>query len=1203
VVGVGASAGGLEAFTSLLEHLPPDTGMAFVLVQHLAPAKDSILAELLARTTAMPVREARDGVRVEPNHVYVIPPNTLMTVFHGRLRLQPRPETHAPNLPIDFFLRSLAEDQGENAIGVILSGTGSDGSVGIRAIKAEGGIVLAQDGQSARYDGMPRSAAATGAADYVLPPDKMAVELRRIARHPAMKPRPGAVGGPELAAREDDLNRIFMLVRAATGVDFTYYKHSTILRRINRRMLLHKLDALGDYVRFLQQTPAEVGVLYQDFLINVTAFFREPEAFTVLKNVVFPRLLLDRSSDMPLRVWVPGCATGEEAYSLAMCFSEFCEERGVFPPIQFFASDIDEAAIESARHGVYADTIAQDVSPERLRRFFARTERGYQISKAIREQCVFARQNLVKDPPFSRMDLISCRNVLIYFGPVLQKRVLPIFHYALNPAGFLMLGRSESVGGFSSLFSLVDKGSRIFSRKAVATQPHPGRQDGAAAAFPAAKGATAERAGGAPDLAAEADGIILSRYSPAGLVINESLDILQFRGNVSPYLKPQPGKASLNLMKMAGESFALELRLLVRQAAGKDVPVRKAGLRVRNDDVVSTVDVEVVALKPGGAPERHFLVVFTEAVPPRPPGAAPPDGAAAKPGRRPQKADEAEALARELAETRRHLQSVVAEHEASTEELKALNEEVQSSNEELQSINEELETSKEELQSTNEELSTVNDELRSRNEEIAQSNNDLLNVLSGVDIPILLVGSKLQIRRFNSAAAKALNLIPGDVGRPISDIRPNVVVADLDRMILEVVDSLAVRTLEIQDRDGRWYAMAIRPYKTADNRIDGALVSFEDINDLKLGMLRLGEARDYAEAIVETVREALVVLRDDLRVVTANQAYYRAFAAAPDALENRGFFEVQDGLWNVPGLRAQLERAVRDDVSLNDFEVDFGAAGAARRVLLLSARRIAREGSALVLLAIEDVTERRLAEERVGQLNADLQANLGELAAANAGLEAFTHSVSHELHAPLRTMTQTAGLLAGACADHLDERCRGHLAAILDGAGKMNLIIDDLLRLSQVSRQPLLRTDVDVSKVAAGVAAALAAAHPEPPVVFVAAPGLRARADASLVEVVLGNLLGNAWKFAAKAAGSRVEFGGFAQEGRTVFFVRDNGAGFDQAHSARMFRPFQRLHPEQDYPGTGIGLAIVEQVIQRHGGRIWAEGKPGEGATFFFTLG
>ncbi len=961
IVGIGASAGGLEACTKLLEHLPPDTGMAFVLVQHLAPAKDSILAELLSKATSMPVHEVQDGMTVEPDHVYVIPPNTVLAIFHSKLRVLPRVEPHGHHLPVDSFFQSLAEDQAQNAVGIILSGTGSDGSLGIRAIKAEGGIVLAQDEQSAKYNGMPKSAAATGTVDFILSPEKIAAELVRISRHPVMTLLTAMKTGPLLSAGEDDLNKIFMRIRTVTGVDFTYYKQATILRRINRRMLLHKIDTLEHYVRYLQENPVEVGVLYQDILINVTSFFREPETFASLKNVVFPRILENRSSDTPLRIWVPGCSTGEEAYSLAMCFSEWSEERGVSHTVQFFASDIDEAAIEKARQGLYPDNIVQDVTPEQLRRFFVKVEPGYQVSKAIREQCIFARQNLIKDPPFSKMDLISCRNLMIYFGPVLQKKVLPILHYALNPTGYLMLGRSESIGEFANLFSLVDKKNRIYSKKTSLLELHFDRERAPVREKADMKKTVEEHAAGGTDIQKEADSIILNRYSPAGLVVNEDMDILQFRGNISPYLKPQPGKASLNLMKMAGENLAMELRVLIRQAQGKDVAVRKEGIKVRHNNIDTEINVEVIAFKIRDSQERHFLVIFEDRIAPTARNSKKPGNAPAKIKGRSQK-DQVDPLAHELAATQQHLRSIIAEHEASTEELKALNEEVQSSNEELQSINEELETSKEELQSTNEELSTVNDELQNRNEEITQSNNDLVNVLSGVDIPILLIGNKLQIRRFNASAGKTLNLIATDIGRPISDIRPNINVPDLDRMILEVINSLTISEQEIQDTQGRWYSMTIRPYKTVDNRIDGAIVTLEDIDSLKLGMLRIQEARDYAEAIVETVREPLIVLSKDLRVVTANQAYYNNFGVTPDAIENKSFYGLQDGIWNMPKLRQLLEEIIRENSEFRDFEVDYEAPGAGRRIMLLNARRVALEEQ-LILLAIEDITARRIAEE------------------------------------------------------------------------------------------------------------------------------------------------------------------------------------------------------------------------------------------------
>jgi len=704
-----------------------------------------------------------------------------------------------------------------------------------------------------------------------------------------------------------------------------------------------------------------------------------------------------------------------------------------------------------------------------------------------------------------------------------------------------------------------------------------------------------------PDVQKVVDSIILSRYSPAGLVINEDMDILQFRGDISPYLNPQPGKASLNLVKMAGESLAVELRVLIRRAREKDVAVRKEVVKVSHTNIVSMINIEVLAFKTHYSSERLFLVIFEDAA-----------GSATRVLKQRGKAhaktigrsheNQVAALSSELATTQRHLKSVIEEYEVSTEELKALNEEVQSSNEEMQSINEELETSKEELQSANEELNTVNDELRSRNEEIAQSNNDLVNVLSGVEIPILLIDNKLQIRRFNTAAAKALNLVASDIGRPISDIRPNINSPDLDKLLLEVVNSLTIRQQEIQDTLGRWYSMKIRPYKTIDNRIDGALLTLEDIHDLKLGMLRIQEARAYAEAIVETVREPLIVLSKDLHVITANDAYYQEFPATPETLEDQYFYELQNGLWNIPKLRALLDYVVTENGAFNEFEVDYEAPGIGRRVMLLNARRVAQENSELILLAIEDITDRRAADEKISKLNRDLQHNLNELDSANKELEAFSYSVSHDLRSPLTMILGSADLLHAGYADRLDDEGSSYLERLIHGAVKMNRTIDALLHLSRISLHGVQRQEVNLSKIAASVVTELREAQSDRSTTVDIQEGITAFADAKLIEIALSNLLGNAWKFTSKTENARIEFGTIEEDGKTAYYVKDNGAGFDQNFSAKLFTPFRRLHSEQDFEGTGIGLATVERVIRRHGGRIWAKGKTNEGAAFFFTL-
>ena len=615
IAGIGASAGGLEAFTVLLKHLPADTGMAFVLIQHLHPAYPSALTEILSRATSMPVQEVLDGMEVKPNYVYIIPPNTYLGIMHGVLHLMPRSEFSGQNLPIDYFFRHLAEDLGSMAIGVILSGTASDGVLGLKAIEAEGGITIAQDEESAQYNGMPHSAIAAGCVDYILSPDKIAVELARIARHPYVLQKPSGTVADTFSVNDDTLSKIFLLLRRQTGNDFTHYKPTTIQRRIRRRMLLHKLDRLEDYVRCLQDNPAEVEQLFHDILINVTGFFRDREAFVALTEKVFPSLK-DRSADAPVRIWVPGCSSGEEVYSLAIALIDYLGESAGNRAIQIFATDIDPVAIEIARAGIYPDNISQDVSPEHLRRFFIRIEGGsYQISKYIRDMCVFAIQNVTKDPPFSRIDLISCRNLLIYLGPVLQKKIMLIFHYALKPAGYLLLGSAESIGSFSDYYRVIDSKDRIYAKKSVTTKMH--MEFGSHADSPPVYQAEND-AGRFPkmigrfDITREVDHLLMMKFTPAGVVINQNMDILQFRGRTGPYLEPPPGEASLNVLKMAREDLMLDLNSVVRQAFGSGEPVRKEGIKIKRDGKQRFINIEALPVKAEDTSERFLLVVLVE---------------------------------------------------------------------------------------------------------------------------------------------------------------------------------------------------------------------------------------------------------------------------------------------------------------------------------------------------------------------------------------------------------------------------------------------------------------------------------------------------------------------------------------------------------------------------------------------------------------
>jgi two-component system, chemotaxis family, CheB/CheR fusion protein len=958
IVGVGASAGGLEAFTELLKHLPMDTGMGFVVVQHLAPKHHSMLTELLARATRLPVTEVTDGMVVEANHVYVIPPNTDMAILSGALRLMPRPPVSGPPLPIDSFFASLAADRGSKAIGIILSGSASDGTLGLKAIKANGGFTFAQD-ESAKYDSMPRSAIAAGYVDFVLPPEGIAKELARIGRHPYVAPvKPERVVAKSEPVAEDHLAKAFVWLRSATGVDFNHYKRATIVRRIRRRMVLHNMESLGDYIRYLHGNREELDALYRDILINVTSFFREPDGFETLKKEIFPQLMVNRPLEAPLRMWVPACSTGEEAYSIAICATEFLRDIKSGVGLQIFATDISEGALEKARLGRYTASDVSGVDAERLRQFFVSTEDGYQIIKSIREACIFAKQNVTKDAPFSRLDLISCRNLLIYLDATAQKKLMQTFHYALRSGGFLVLGRSEGIGEFTEVFEVVDKKHRVYAKKDRHPQAYAafGVDD-----FGLEKPRETAVAGPAVhevNLQKEISRLLLSDYTPPGVVVDKDLQIVQFHGHPGPYLDPAPGAANLRLLKMAREGLALDLRTAIHQAQEEDRTVLRKGVRVGAGREKRQIGIEVRPLKLGASGTPYFLVLFRE---PARESAPPPKAARTK------KSDDNRQvveLTQQLDQTKVQLQQMIEEFEARNEELHAANEEIASSNEELQSTNEELETAKEELQAANEELTTLNEELHNRNVALATSHNDLSNVISSVSVPIVIVGADLRIRWF-TPAAKALNLIAADVGRPITDLRLALDFPELESMVVAAVEVMSTQEREVVDRQGRWQWLRVRPYKTSENRIEGAVLTLVDITEPKT---EATEARSYAEAIVDTVRESILVLDTELRVKAANSAFLETFRVSRDETEGRRLPELGDGQWNTPQLLELLDDILQRQTEVRDFEVEHNFPAIGSRTMQLNARLIQRhpearhpEAGALILLVIEDVTERRRA--------------------------------------------------------------------------------------------------------------------------------------------------------------------------------------------------------------------------------------------------
>jgi two-component system CheB/CheR fusion protein len=957
IVGIGGSAGGLEAFTKLLQALPNDTDMAFVIVQHLDPHHQSHLPEILAKTSSMPVRNVEDGMAVQPNNVFVIPPNATMVLEDGVLRLAPR--ASGLHLPVDAFFQSLARVQGGRAIGVVLSGNASDGSQGVKAIKEECGITFAQDEASAQHIGMPRCAIATGAIDYILAPADIARELVNLSGHPYVRPQPTEPKAEVLPAGNGELAKIFQILRSRTRVDFSHYKVNTIRRRIGRRMIIKRSGSLQDYLQLIEKDAFEVRELYRDLLISVTSFFRDGAVFSALTRQLKDALASRKSTD-PFRVWVPGCASGEEVYSLAICLTELIEELGLDTPLQLFGTDISDLALERARAATYHDSIEQDVSPERLRRFFNRVDRGFQVVKAIRESCIFARQDVINDPPFGHMDLISCRNLLIYFDTTLQRKILPIFHYALNDTGLLLLGSAESIVEASDLFSVVDKPNRIYTRKpalmrlTMSLRP----QSSAAVDFEIPKGPTTMHG---LDLQKKADLVLQSKYSPPAVVIDGDFQILHFRGQTGFYLEPTPGHATLNLLRMAREALVSPLRRAIESATSGNISIREQGIVIEHRGEKREISVEVTPITGAAPNERYFVVAFQETLGQPDRGAEPnPASAVALPTDLAALEISNRDLERQILELREQIRNANEDHEAHVEELRASNEEVRSANEELQSTNEELSTTKEELQSANEELNTLNEELQTRNNELSVVNSDLGNLLAAVDVPFLMLDNELRLRRFSVAATRLLKIETFDVGHPVQGLSGSVNLHELVPMAQKVIASLQRAEQEIQDQNGHWYTVSVRPYRTVDNRINGVVIMFFDIDTLKRTLQAAEEARDYAEGLIDTVREPLIVLDADLRVERATAAFYETFRVSRAETEGRLLYDLGNGQWNVPRLRELLGEALFRNQSFEDLEVEHPFPHIGRRRMLLNGKRISPDGARQrsVLLAIEDVTER-----------------------------------------------------------------------------------------------------------------------------------------------------------------------------------------------------------------------------------------------------
>jgi two-component system CheB/CheR fusion protein len=932
IVGIGASAGGLEAMEEFFRHMPSSSGMAFVVVTHQHAGHVSLLPSLLSKCTAMSVVEVTDGMKMEDNRVYMAPGGTNLGILHGTLHImEPASQERVP-LPIDYFFRSLAEDQKQRAVGIILSGTGTDGTLGLRAIKAESGMTIAQEPQSAKYQGMPRSAMAAGVVDVVKPAGEMSEALLAYARN---------LTKPALPLPEHDmsqaLRKLFILLRDRTGNDFALYKENTIYRRIERRMNVHQIENVRQYLRFVLANPHELDTLFQELLIGVTSFFRDPQALEVLVHKGLPSLVEGKPEGATLRVWVAGCSTGEEAYSLAIILREFLVQLNRRLTVQIFASDLDSRAIETARAGLYPIGIAGDIAPGRLQRFFTKEDHSYRVKKEIRDLVVFATHNVLTDAPFTKLDLLSCRNLLIYLEAKAQHKLLPLFHYALKPKGLLFLGSSETIGGFESFFTVIDRKWKLFSRTAEPgmfprlehfpggvmkgkTESHEDSDVSRTIARPAS----------IPDLIQQ---LLVARYAPAAVVVNGRGEVVYIHGHTGAYLEPAPGQPTHQMLEMAREGLQHDLALALHQAAGREDEVMRRDVRVKANGAVTLVNVTVKKIAEPEALQGLFLVTFDQV---RTEKTAGRKGVPARAAASPKKSESG--LMRELDFTKQRLQQTIEALQTSNEELRSTNEELQSTNEELQSTNEELETTKEELQSLNEELVTVNSELQGKLDALSDANDDLQNLMNSTEVATIFLDNDLCIKRFTLEAKRVSNLIAIDVGRPLSDIVSKLADSRMLEEAQDVLQTLVVKEREVQATDGSWFLMRILPYRTAKNTIDGLVLTFQDITKMKYAEQVVQTARGLAANIVETVREPLLVLDDQLRVVSANQAFYRTFQVTQREVEQQLLYHLCHGAWDIPDLRRLLEEILPKSTSFQDFVVNKTFPPVGHKVLALNGR-------------------------------------------------------------------------------------------------------------------------------------------------------------------------------------------------------------------------------------------------------------------------
>lgn len=960
IVGIGSSAGGLEALGKMFTNMPTDSGAAFVLIQHLDPDHKSSMVELLRRYTDMEVLEIQEGMKVEPNKLYVIPPNTSLGIINGELHLNKPKESHGLRLPIDLFFQSLADDAEEYSIGIVLSGFGSDGAIGIKAIKSRGGMLMAQDPDSAISGSMPQSAIDTDLVDYILPPEKLPEKLISYLKGIDQI-------SPEKMILKDkkshnSLQKILILIKNKTGHDFSLYKESTINRRVVRRINIHQIDNISDYLKYIQEHPNEINTLFKELLINVTSFFRDPEAFKHFENEIKSEVLDKKVDGERVRIWVPGCATGEEVYSIAIILQEYVDETEKHLEIQLFGTDIDEEAINIARSATYPSTIVDNVSQERMHKFFTKTKGSYRVKKNIREMAIFAPHDVLINPPFSKLDIISCRNVLIYMNKDAQKKILSAFTYALKSGGILFLGPSESISNFVESFKTLDNKWKIFKSKK--SNYHP---PGDFIKFPYVKlpqdygeiGDLEVLEKNDVDITKNVEKLLIEEYAPPTAIVNKEGRVIFIQGRVGKYLEPSEGVASLNIVDMAREGIKFELNSAINEAILKNKEVSFKNLDVKTNGSYQTIDLIVKPINEPKLIEGLLMVTFKDIT------LISKDEKEGMLKGAPKKDIRIAELEEELRVTKERLHTTIEELETSNEELKSANEELQSMNEELQSTNEELETSKEELQSLNEELLTVNTELQNKVDQLSEVNDDMNNLLNSIEFPTIFVDKDLKIKRYTKEATSLINLIQTDIGRPLKDIVSNVEYEDMIKDIKEVMDRVIFKEKEVSSKDGKYYLARIIPYKTTENIIDGAVLTFIDITKQK-EVESLASQLNYINAIVDTVREPLVVLEDNMKIIYANNSFYEKFKVEKGETEEKSIYDIGNKQWDIPQLRDLLQNVLPKNHKFENFIVEHEFPKIGYKKMILNGRKVQERtlgknkiGKGLILLAVEDVTDNK----------------------------------------------------------------------------------------------------------------------------------------------------------------------------------------------------------------------------------------------------